>query len=150
MVLFCDLVGSTEIAARLDPEQWHTIAADYQRSAAEAVTRLGGHVAKYLGDGLVVYFGYPEAREDAAERAVRGGLAILDTMAALNARFASEHHVTLSVRVGIHAGSVVVAQGGGTEVDMFGDAPNIAARVQGVAAPDTVVMTAAVHDLVPD
>ena len=67
-VLFCDLVNSTEIAARLDPEQWHAIAAQYQRTAAAAVTRMGGHVAKYLGDGLVVYFGYPDALEDAAER----------------------------------------------------------------------------------
>jgi len=147
-VLFCDLVNSTEIAARLDPEQWHAIAAQYQRTAGEAVTRLGGHVFRYLGDGLVVYFGYPDALEDAAERAVRGGLAILERMAALNDRFASEHHVTLSVRVGIHTGSVVVAQGGGTEIDMFGDAPNIASRVEGIAAPDTVVMTAAVHNLV--
>ena len=70
-VLFCDLVSSTEIAARLDPEDWHAIAADYQRTAASAVTTLGGHVAKYLGDGLVVYFGYPEAQEDAVERGVR-------------------------------------------------------------------------------
>lgn len=146
-VLFCDLVGSTEIAARLDPEDWHEIGAEYQRTAAEAVTRFGGHVAKYLGDGLVVYFGYPKAMEDAAERAVRAGLAMVDATTKLNERFA-RHAVKLQVRVGIHTGSVVVAQGGGKEADMFGDAPNIASRVQSAAQPDTVVMTAATHVLV--
>jgi class 3 adenylate cyclase/tetratricopeptide (TPR) repeat protein len=143
-VLFCDLVNSTEIAAHLDPEEWRDIAARYQRSAGEAVTRLGGHVAKYLGDGLVVYFGYPQAHEDDAERAVRGGLAIVDAIAMLNQRNA----VKLAVRVGIHTGSVVVGQGGGTEADVFGDAPNLASRVQAVAEPDTVVITAPVHQLV--
>ena len=147
-VLFCDLVNSTGISAHLDPEDWHDIAADYQRTAAEAVTRLGGHVAKYLGDGLVVYFGYPQAHEDDAERAVRAGLAIIETMAALNDRIAVEKRVKLAVRVGIHTGSVVVGQGGGKEADVFGDAPNVASRVQQAAEPDTVVMTAAVHDLV--
>jgi class 3 adenylate cyclase/tetratricopeptide (TPR) repeat protein len=146
-VLFCDLVGSTEIAARIDPEDWHAIGAEYQRSAAEAATRFGGHVAKYLGDGLVVYFGYPKAMEDAAERGVRAGLAMVEAMAKLNQGFA-KHDVKLQIRVGVHTGSVVVAQGGGKEADMFGDAPNIAARVQSAAAPDTVVMTAAMHDLV--
>lgn len=146
-VLFCDLVGSTEIASRLDAEQWHEIGAAYQKGAAEAVTRFGGYVAKYLGDGLVVYFGYPQALEDAGERAVRAGLAMVDAMRALNARFA-KLGVKLEVRVGIHTGSVVVAQGGGQEADMFGDAPNIAARVQSAAEPDTVVITAATHNIV--
>jgi len=143
-VLFCDLVNSTEIAARLDPEEWRDIAARYQRSAGEAVMRLGGHVAKYLGDGLVVYFGYPQAHEDDAERAVRAGLAIVDAITLLNEQSA----VKLAVRVGIHTGSVVVGQGGGKEADVFSDAPNIASRVQGVAEPDTVVITAPVHRLV--
>ena len=79
-VLFCDLVGSTELAARLDPEDWRDIAAQYQRSAAEAVTRFGGHVAKYLGDGLLAYFGWPHAHDDDAERGVRSGLGILDVV----------------------------------------------------------------------
>jgi len=148
-VLFCDLVNSTEIAAHLDPEEWRDIAAQYQRSAGEAVMRLGGHVAKYLGDGLVVYFGYPQAHEDDAERAVRGGLAIVDAIAPLNDRLAGEQSaVKLAVRVGIHTGSVVVGQGGGKDADVFGDAPNIASRVQAVAAPDTVVITAPVHQLI--
>jgi class 3 adenylate cyclase len=85
-VLFSDLVVSTEIAAHLDAEDWREIAAQYQRNAAAAVTRFGGHVAKYLGDGLMVYFGWPQAHEDDAERAVRAGLAIVDEVAALNGR----------------------------------------------------------------
>jgi class 3 adenylate cyclase len=147
-VMFSDLVNSTEIAAYLDPEEWHDIAAQYQRTGAMAVARLGGHVAKYLGDGLMVLFGWPTAHEDDAERAVRAGLAMIDAVAALNERLAGEHRLRLSVRVGIHAGPVVVGQGGGTEADVFGDAPNIAARVQAVATPDSVLMTGAVHDLV--
>src|SRR5262249_29257847 len=77
-VLFCDLVGSTEIAARLDPEEWRELVASYHRAAAEAITRYGGHVAKYLGDGVMAYFGWPEAHENDAERAARAGLAILE------------------------------------------------------------------------
>ena len=146
-VLFCDLVSSTEIASRLDPERWHAIAARYQQAASEAARRFGGHVAKYLGDGLVVCFGYPEAQEDAAERAVRAGLAIVEEMEAINAEFASELRGKLRARVGVHTGSVVIAAGGGDTPDIFGDAPHIAARVQSVARPDTVVLTRAVHDL---
>jgi class 3 adenylate cyclase/predicted ATPase len=179
-VLFCDLVGSTELAARLDPEDWRDVAAQYQRSAAEAVTRVGGHVAKYLGDGLLVYFGWPHAYGNDAERAVRAGLAILEAVRALNNRVGAQFiapadaggdagarkqdapgamnraptgggttaPVTLSVRVGIHSGPVVVAQEAGREADAFGETPNVAARVQAVAAPDTVVLTAATLGLV--
>jgi class 3 adenylate cyclase len=147
-VLFSDLVGSTEIAARLGPEQWHEIAARYQRSSAEAVVRFGGHVGKYLGDGLVAYFGYPEALEDAAERAVRTGLATIRVVRDLNDHYGPLHKIKLAVRVGLHSGSVVVAPGGGVDPDMFGDAPNIASRVQVAAAPDTVLITDAVHDAV--
>ncbi len=148
-VLFCDLVNSTGISAHLDPEDWHDLAAEYQHNAAEAVTRFGGYVAKYLGDGLLVFFGYPQAHEDDPERAVRAGLAIVDGIAALNDRLADKPGaLKLSVRVGIHTGAVVVAQGGGKEADVFGAAPNIASRVQGVAEPDTVMMTSAVVELV--
>jgi class 3 adenylate cyclase len=83
-VLFCDLVGSTEIAARLDPEEWRETVAAYHRAAAEAVTRYGGHVAKYLGDGVMAFFGYPEAHDNDAERAARAGLAILNAISKLN------------------------------------------------------------------
>ena len=100
-VLFCDMVGSTELAARLDPEDWGEVAARYQRIAAEAVTRFGGHVAQYLGDGLLVYFGYPQAHDDDPERAVRGGLAILDAMQTLNDELTPGRGLRLAVRVGI-------------------------------------------------
>jgi class 3 adenylate cyclase len=129
-VLFSDLVGSTEIAALLDAEDWREIAAQYQRTVAAAVTRFGGHVAKYLGDGLMVYFGWPEAHEDDAERAVRAGLAVVDELVALNGRLAAAHNVKLSVRVGIETGSVVMGHGGGGGAEVFGDAPNVASRAQ--------------------
>ena len=148
-VLFSDLVGSTEIAAHLDAEDWREIAAQYQRTAAAAVARFGGHVAKYLGDGLLVYFGWPEAHEDGAERAVRAGLAVVNEVVALNGRLAAEYNVKLSVRVGIETGSVVIGHGsGGGGADVFGDVPNVASRVQSAAEPNSVVITAAVHELV--
>jgi class 3 adenylate cyclase/predicted ATPase len=145
--LFCDLVGSTDIASRLDPEEWHRISKAYQEAAAAAVTRFGGHVDKFLGDGLVCFFGVPEAHEDDAERAVRAGLAIVDAVQSLNGN-AAEQAVELQVRVGLHTGSAVVAHGGGASKDVFGDTPNIAARVQGAADPDTVMITAATQRLV--
>src|SRR5215471_20978427 len=147
-LLFCDLVNSTEIAAHLDPEDWRDIAARYQSTATAAVTRFGGNVAKYLGDGLMVHFGWPEAHEDDAERAVRAGLGIVEEVAALNGRLAPQHEVKLSVRGGIHTGSVVMGHGGGTEADAFGDVPNVASSAQSAAQPDSVLITAAVHDLV--
>src|SRR5215831_13136887 len=147
-VLFSDLVNSTEIAAHLDPEDWRDIAARYQSTAAAAVARFGGHVAKYLGDGLMVRFGWPEAHEDDAERAVRAALGIVDEVATLNGRLAPERQIKLSVRVGIHAGSVVMGHGGGAEADAFGEVPNVASSVQSAAEPDSVLITAAVHDLV--
>ena len=144
-VLFCDLVGSTEIAAQLDPEEWRETVGDYHRAAAQAIKRFGGHVAQYLGDGVMAFFGYPEAHDNDAERAARAGLAILDAISKLN-----EHptHPKLSARVGIDSGAVVVGAGAGKDADVFGDTPNIAARVQAAAAPDTVVITAETHRLV--
>ena len=106
------------------------------------------HVAKYLGDGLMVYFGWPQAHEDDAERAVRAGLAIVEEVAALNGGMVADHQVKLAVRVGIQTGSVVMGRGGGSEADVFGDVPNVASRVQSTAEPDSVVITAAVHQLV--
>jgi class 3 adenylate cyclase len=145
--LFCDLVGSTDIASRLDPEEWHRISKAYQEAAAAAVTRFGGHVDKFLGDGLVCFFGVPQAHEDDAERAVRAALAIVDAVRGLNGNTAGQA-AELQVRVGLHTGSAVVAHGGGTSKDVFGDTPNIAARVQSVAEPGTVLMTAASQRLV--
>jgi class 3 adenylate cyclase/tetratricopeptide (TPR) repeat protein len=144
-VLFCDLVGSTEIASRLDPEEWRELVAGYHRSAAAAITRYGGHVAKYLGDGVMAFFGYPEAHDNDAERAARAGLAILDALPKLNEQPGSSK---LTARVGIDSGAVVVGAGAAHDADVFGEAPNIAARVQAAAEPGTVLITAATHRLV--
>src|SRR5712672_1604767 len=144
-VLFCDLVGSTAIAARLDPEQWRETVAGYHRAAAAAITRFDGHVAKYLGDGVMAYFGWPAAHDNDAERAARAGLAILDAIAKLNEQ---PGYAKLSARVGIDSGLVVIGKGAGNEAEVFGDTPNIAARVQAAAEPDTVGITDATHRLV--
>jgi predicted ATPase/class 3 adenylate cyclase len=144
-VLFCDLVGSTSIAAKLDPEEWRELAADYQRASARAVERFGGRVAKYLGDGVMAYFGWPQAHGDDPERAVRAGLAIVEAICKLNEQ---RPDVKLSARVGIDSGVVVVGLGGSGEFEVFGETPNIAARVQAVAAPDTVLITDVTHRLV--
>jgi class 3 adenylate cyclase/tetratricopeptide (TPR) repeat protein len=158
--LFCDLVGSTEIAVSLDPEEWRDIAAQYQRTAAAAVERFDGDVAKFLGDGLVCFFGWPHAHDNDAERAVRAGLAIVEAVRHLAlpkssaemqtpvASTPTQRDLRLHVRVGIHTGPVVIGQGGADEAEVFGDTPNLAARVQTAADPDTVLMTAATHHLV--
>jgi class 3 adenylate cyclase/tetratricopeptide (TPR) repeat protein len=144
-VLFCDLVGSTAIATRLDPEHWRETLAGFHRAAAEAITRFDGHVAKYLGDGVMAYFGWPAAHDNDAERAARAGLALLDAIAKLNQQ---PGHAKLSARVGIDSGLVVIGQGAGNEAEVFGDVPNIAARVQTTAEPGMVAITDATHRLV--
>jgi class 3 adenylate cyclase/tetratricopeptide (TPR) repeat protein len=143
--LFCDLVGSTEIASRLDPEDWHRISKEYQQAAAAAVTRFGGHVNKFLGDGLVCFFGVPQAHEDDAERAVRAGLGIVEAVQRLDGVTPA---VRLQVRVGLHTGTVVVAHDADAAQDVFGDTPNIAALVHSVAEADSVFITAATHRLI--
>ncbi len=144
-VLFCDLVGSTEIASHLDPEEWREIVAGYHKAAAQAIERFDGHVAKYLGDGVMAFFGYPEAHDNDAERAARAGLAALEAISKLNGH---RTHPQLSARVGIDSGTVVVGAGAGKDIDVFGDTPNIAARVQAAAAPGTVLVTADTHRLI--
>ncbi len=143
-VLFCDLVGSTAMAAKMDPEEWRETVAGYHRAAADAIERFGGHVAKYLGDGVMAFFGYPEAHDNDAERAVRAGRAILDVIARLN----EAGPLQLAVRIGIDSGRVVVGVGAGKEIDAFGNAANIAARAQAAAEPGTVVITGETHLLV--
>jgi class 3 adenylate cyclase len=144
-VLFCDLVNSTSIAAQLDPEEWREIIADYQRAAAQAIERFGGHVANYLGDVVMAYFGWPEAHDNDAERAVSASLAILEALSQLNP---SHSRPKLSARIGIDSGTVVIGQGAGKDTDVFGDAPNVAARVQAAAEAGSVLITDAVHRLV--
>ena len=147
-VMFCDLVGAAGISAQLDPEEWREIEADYLRAAAEAITRFGGFVAKYLGDGVLAYFGWPEAHDNDAERAARAGLAVLEGVAALNQRDKQASHPNLSARVGIDSGTVVIGSGGGTESEVFGDTANIASRVQSAADPDTVLVSASANRLI--
>jgi class 3 adenylate cyclase len=150
-VLFCDLVDSTVLAGQLDPEDLREVIRAYQAACATVIERLDGHIAQYLGDGLLVYFGYPQAHEDDAQRAVRAGLGMVAAMAALNTHLAQRHRVRIAVRIGIHTGLVVVGEvGGGSRQEQLalGDTPNMAARLQGLAAPDTVVLSAATFRLV--
>src|SRR5262249_51670401 len=143
-VLFCDLVGSTPLSQQLDAEEWRDLIAQYQQAATSAVARFGGHLALKLGDGLLIYFGWPAAHEDDPERAVRAGLAIVDAMAPLNVILAAGDGPRLAVRIGLHTGPVVIADGG----EVFGETANVAARVQSAAEPDTVVFTDATQHLV--
>ena len=139
-VLFCDLVDSTTLSGQLDPEDWRDIVREYQQVCSEVIHRYEGHVAQLLGDGLLVYFGYPQAHEDDAQRAVRTGLGIIDAVGALNTRLEQDKGITLAVRLGIHTGVVVVGEMGGAgrqEQLALGEVPNVAARIQGLAAPDT-------------
>ena len=140
-VMFCDLVGSTSMAAKLDAEDWRTLVNTYLDEASAAVTGLGGHVLKKLGDGLMALFGYPHAQENDAERAVRAALAIQRALVEINARNVSRGAPGLSARIGLDSGQVVVDATG----EVFGDAPNIAARVQGAAEPGSILITAAVQ-----
>jgi class 3 adenylate cyclase len=149
-VLFCDLVDSTVLASQLDPEEWREVVRAYQEACAKVIARFEGHIAQYLGDGLLVYFGYPLAHEDDAQRAVRAGLGMVEALGQLNARLQSERGVHLAVRLGIHTGLVVVGEvgeGPRHEQLALGETPNIAARLQGIAAPNTLVISAATFQL---
>ncbi|MGH8064441.1 MAG: adenylate/guanylate cyclase domain-containing protein [Candidatus Entotheonellia bacterium] len=150
-VMFCDLVDSTSLSERLDPEDLREVVRAYQRMCAAVIQRFEGHIAQYLGDGLLVYFGYPQAHDDDAQRAVQAGLGILEAIETLNTRLEPDKGLHLAVRVGIHTGLVVVGEmgGGGRHEQLaLGDTPNLAARIQGLAEPDTVLISAATHRLV--
>jgi class 3 adenylate cyclase len=140
-VMFCDLVGSTGISAKLDAEEWRDLVGAYLYAASNAVTEMGGHVAKKLGDGLMALFGYPVAQENDAERAARAALSIQRALAEVNRKNAGSGKPALNARIGIETGPVVVDASG----DIYGDAPNTAARVQALAEPGTVVVTARVQ-----
>ena len=145
-VMFSDLVGSTALSARMDPEDFREVISAYQNSVAETVGRFGGFVAKYMGDGVLIYFGYPQAHEDDAERAVRTGLQLVAIVADLKT------HAALRMRVGIATGLVVVGDligsGASQEQAIVGDTPNLAARLQGVAEPNSVVVAEGTRKLV--
>jgi class 3 adenylate cyclase/ribosomal protein L40E len=150
-VMFCDLVGSTALSERLDPEDLRTVLRAYQAACAEVVERFEGHIALYLGDGVLAYFGYPEAHEDDPQRAVRAGLDIVSAIARLAADVRGEQGVELAVRVGIHTGLVVVGEvGGGSRHERLalGETPNLAARIQALAAPGAVLSSATTQRLV--
>jgi class 3 adenylate cyclase/predicted ATPase len=150
-VIFCDLEDSTALAGQLEIEDYRDVIRAYQEACAEVIRRYDGYIAQYLGDGVLIYFGYPLAHEDDAQRAVHAGLEIGETLAALNARLRQEKRVTLAVRLGIHTGLVIVGKAGGEERHeplAFGDTLHIAARIQGIAAPNTIVISAATARLV--
>jgi class 3 adenylate cyclase/tetratricopeptide (TPR) repeat protein len=140
-VMFCDLVGSTSISATLDAEDWRDIVGGYLDAASAAVTRMGGHVAKKLGDGIMALFGYPLVQENDAERALRAALEIQRSLAEINAKNAGSGRPKLEARIGVETGAVVVDSLG----EIFGDAPNVAARVQAAAEPGSVWTTARVQ-----
>ena len=154
-VMFCDLVGSTALSEHLDPEELREVVRAYHETCAGVISRYAGHTAQHLGDGLLVYFGYPAAHEDDAQRAVRTGLEILGSLQSFNTQLPPVTRARLphpiQVRIGIHTGPVVVGEiGGGERREMLalGETPNIAARIQGYAAPDTMVISAATFRLV--
>jgi class 3 adenylate cyclase/predicted ATPase len=140
-LMFCDLVGSTSISAGLDAEDWRDLVGSYLDAASAAVTEMGGHVAKKLGDGVMALFGYPLAQENDAERAARAALSVQRALAEVNRKNAGSGKPTLNARIGIETGPVVVDSAG----EIYGDAPNTAARVQALAEPGTVVVTAQVQ-----
>jgi class 3 adenylate cyclase len=137
-VMFCDLVGSTALSTRFDPEDLRELIGAYHRAVADTVGRFDGFVAKYMGDGVLVYFGYPQAHEDDAERSVRAGLAVIEAVGRLPAR------PDLRVRLGIATGLAVVGdligEGAAQERGVVGETPNLAARLQALAQPDTLVI----------
>src|SRR5713101_7523181 len=149
-VMFADLVGSTALSTRLDPEDLRKIIGAYQRRCAEVIAKSGGFVARYLGDGILAYFGYPQAHEEDAERAVRAGLELIEAVAKLD----DGAGTALRVRVGIATGLVVVGdlrgEGAAQEHEVVGETPNLAARLQALAEPDTVVIAGNTRCLLGD
>src|SRR5262245_26585240 len=150
-VLFCDLMDSTRLSTQLDPEDYREVVRAYQSACAEVIQRYDGHIAQLLGDGLLIYFGYPHAHEDDAQRAVRTGLGILDAMGDLNTHLQREKGIQLGARLGLHTGLVVIGEMGGAgrqEQLALGAVPNIASRIQGRAAPNTIAVSEATYRLI--
>jgi len=150
-VMFCDLVDSTKLASQLDPEDYREVVRAYQAACTEVIQRYDGYIAQYLGDGLLVYFGYPQSHEAEAQRAVYTGLGILNTLKQLNTRLEQDKGIRLALRTGIHTGLVVVGDigtGAKQEQLALGETPNVAARIQGLADPDTVVISEATYRLI--
>ena len=146
-VMFCDLVGSTALSAQLDPEELSSVIGAFQKACASAVSVFGGSIAKYMGDGALVYFGYPEAHEDDAERAVRAGLALLDAMAAMQLPVPVRPQVRIGIATGLVVVGELIGEGGAQERVAVGDTLNLAARIQAAASPDSVVVAELTHRL---
>ena len=144
-VMFCDLVGSTKLSQQLDPEDLRTVIGTCQEAWVKAIERYSGFVARYMGDGLLVYFGYPHAHEDDAERAIRAALDIIDAMERLSDTKPEGVDQRLHVRVGIATGPVVIGdligEGASRENPVIGETPNLAARLQGIAEADTIFVS---------
>ena len=143
-VMFCDLMDSTKLSSQLDPEDYREVVRAYQSACTEVIQRYNGHIAQLLGDGLLVYFGYPVAHEDDARRAVWSSLGILAALGEFNTHLQQAKGIQLALRIGIHTGLVVVGHmgGGGRQEQLaLGETPNVAARIQGLAEPNTVVMS---------
>ena len=153
-VMFCDLVGSTALSTGMDPEDLRDVIASYQSRCSAAIRHYDGFVAKYMGDGILVYFGYPRAHEDEAERSVRAGLDIVDAMAELNAAVPRPSGVELAVRIGIASGPVIVGdqigEGTASETAVVGETPNLAARLQALAQPNQIVVSASTRAMLGD
>jgi class 3 adenylate cyclase len=150
-VMFSDLVGSTKLSGQLDPEDYREVLRAYQSTCAGVIHRFDGYIAQHLGDALLVYFGFPTAHEDDAQRAVHTGLEMLGAMQTLNECLEQDKGIRLSIRVGVHTGLTVVGdigEGAKHELLALGEAPNIASRIQGLAEPDTIAISAATFQLV--
>src|SRR6516164_796296 len=150
-VMFCDLVDSTTFSTQLDPEDWREVVRAYQRVCTDVIQRYDGHIAQLLGDGLLIYFGYPQAHEDDPQRAVRTGLGILAAMEALNNRIEHDKGIRLALRLGTHTGLVVVGEMGSQgrqEQLALGQVPNVCSRIQGLAAPNTIAVSEATYRLI--
>src|SRR5262245_36808357 len=150
-VMFCDLVDSTRLSSQLDPEEYREVVHAYQSACTEVIQLYEGHIAQLLGDGLLIYFGYPHAHEDDAQRAVRTGLGILDAIGDLNKGLQQAKGIQLAIHIGMHTGLVVVGAMGGAgrqELLALGEVPNIGSRIEGLAAPNTLVISEATYRLV--
>src|SRR5438034_3664497 len=142
-VMFCDVVGSTALSAQLDPEELREVVRDYQKGCAAVIRRFEGHIAQYLGDGLLVYFGYPRAHEDDAQRAVRAGLRIIEAVGRLPAQ--QDLQVRLGIATGVAVVGDLIGEGAAQERGVVGETPNLAARLQALAGPNMLVIAEATH-----
>lgn len=150
-IMFCDLVGSTALSETLDPEVFRDIVVEYQDVCAKVIEEQGGYIGQYLGDGILVYFGYPKTYEDNSQRAVQAALNILENVKVLSAKLVKEEKPGIEIRIGIHTGLVVMGEIGGGEKRerlALGDTPNIASRIQALAEPNEILISEETYKIV--